>query len=667
MPRRPGAQAALVFFVAIVVYNANLRYIASFDSLASSMLPFRILSGHGLTLDELKGAPPSVTYSIVRSRTGSWISFYPVVTPLLVTPLYVPAAVWVARGGDPETARVLMEKITASVVAAGSAALLFLVLLRLTRPRLAFLLTAAYAFGTSTFTISSQALWLHGTGELLLAACLLFLVSGVESPSGLAGFGLLAGLLAANRPTDVLFFLPIAFLVARRHGWRAWPFFAVSLAIGALAVGWNLNHFGNVFGGYGTYTGPDGKLVGRNRTGLAALPGLAGLLFSNRGLFFFSPIAFLLLLLPWRGPDRLPGTRLLLLGYLASLFVHGQSFDWAGGYCYGPRYAIHGLPVLFASLAGPIETAWSRVSGRLFVGASLAIAFSFQLIGAFFYPGGDSGNWAHGLWTLRRSPPVLAFSAGPEPPDFLGLLVPRLATRAPLPDSATSVRYAWEEEPKSPWAPREMRRLAVRVTNDGDDSWKGLGGFMNKGGVRLLVRWRRGGPDGLILSEETHWAFLRLRAGATKRVEFDVEAPSGEGEASLVVSLTQVRVGPFSDRGRPPLVASALVEGPVSRPRWTIEGPAEIASGGSARFSVGVEGADRGASTLFYRWRRRGGPVLLTEGGVPLALEREGGIHAGVTVNARVVSGDYDLEFGVGGPDPTRVDFWSPSRRILVR
>ena len=149
MPRRPGAQAALVFFVAIVVYNANLRYIASFDSLASSLLPFRILSGHGLTLDELKGVPPSVTYSIVRSRTGSWISFYPVVTPLLVTPLYVPAALWVARGGDAETARVLMEKLAASVVAAGSAALLFLVLRRLTRPRLALLLTGAYAFGSS--------------------------------------------------------------------------------------------------------------------------------------------------------------------------------------------------------------------------------------------------------------------------------------------------------------------------------------------------------------------------------------------------------------------------------------------------------------------------------------------------------------------------------------
>lgn len=87
--RRPGVRAALVFAVAFLVFNANLRYIASFDSLAF----------------------------------------------------------WVARGGRLETARILMEKLAASGVAAGSVAILFLVLLRLMRPGFALLLTSAYAFG----------------------------------------------------------------------------------------------------------------------------------------------------------------------------------------------------------------------------------------------------------------------------------------------------------------------------------------------------------------------------------------------------------------------------------------------------------------------------------------------------------------------------------------
>jgi hypothetical protein len=668
MARRPGVQAALVFAVAFVLYNANLRYLANFDNLASSLLPFRILSGHGLTLQAPAELPPAVAYSIVRSRTGSWISFYPVVTPLLVTPLYVPAAAWVARGGELETARVLMEKLAASVVAAGSATLLFLVLLRLTRPRFALLLTAAYAFGTSTWTVSSQALWQHGTGELLLAACLLLLARDAGSPGGLALFGLVAGLLAANRPTDALFFLPLAFLVLRRHGRRAWPFFAVSLALGALALGWNLVHFDSLFGGYGTYVGPDGRLVGRNRTGLAALGGLAGLLFSNRGLFFFSPVALLVAAVPWRGPERLRGTRLLLLGYLASLYVHGQTFDWAGGYCYGPRYAIHGLPVLIASLAVPLERAWSRTFGRVLVGLAIAIAVLFQVAGAFFYPRGDSGNWGYGLWTLRRSPPALALAAGPAPPDFLGLLVPRLATRAPLGDRATAVRYAWEEEPPTRWVPGERRRLAVRVTNEGNDSWKGLGGFMNAGGVRLLVRWRRGGLDGPILFEETRWAFLRLKAGGTVRLEFDAEAPPEEGPVTLAVELTQLQVGPFSERGRPPLAASATVARPEDGLSWSIEGPPAVASGGAARFSIAVPGAAPGAAALFWRWRRPGGPVVTAGGGVPLAREPDGTLRADVTVDARVVSGDYLLEFGLDDPARAGEDFRAAaSRRIAVR
>jgi hypothetical protein len=650
MARRPGVQAAVVFAVAFVLYNANLRYLASFDSLASSLLPFRILSGHGLTLEEPKGIPPAVAYSIVRSRTGSFISFYPGVTPLLVTPLYVPAAAWVARGGDLETARVLMEKLAASAVAAGSAAILFLLFLRLTRPRLALVLTAAYAIGTSTWTISSQALWQHGMGELLLAACLLLLARDRGSPGDLAFFGLVAGLLAANRPTDVLFFLPIAFLVLRRHGKKAWPFFAVSFALGALALAWNLVHFDNLLGGYGTYVGPDGKLVGRNRTGLAALGGLAGLLFSNRGLFFFSPFALLVAAAPWRGPERLPGTRLLLLGYLASLTVHGQTFDWAGGYCYGPRYAIHGIPVLVASLVVPLERAWTRTFGLVLVGLAIALAILFQVAGAFFYPRGDSGNWGFGLWTLRRSPPALALAAGPAPPDFLGLLVPRLTTRAPLPARDTAVGYAWESEPPVRWAPGEKRRLAVRVTNDGTDSWKGLGGFMNAGGVRLLVRWRRGGRDGAILFEETRWAFLRLRAGETARVELDAEAPPEEGPTSLVVELTQLNVGPFSERGRLPLEWRAMLARPEDGSSWSIEGPSAVASGGQAHFSIAIRGILPEPATLSWRWRRPGGPVVTRGGGVPLAETRDGVRRADITLDARVVSGDYLLEFGLEDP-----------------
>ncbi|HTS03156.1 MAG TPA: hypothetical protein VMN04_11570, partial [Thermoanaerobaculia bacterium] len=160
----PRRRAALLFVLALVLYNANLRYTASYDSFATSLIPFRLLSGHGLTLSAGDAGSP-VAYSIVRSRTGSFVSFYPVVTALLVTPLYVPVVLWL-RGGDAGVARVLMEKVAASTLAAASVAWLFLALRRLASERIATLLALAYAFGTLTWAVSSQALWLQTSSEL---------------------------------------------------------------------------------------------------------------------------------------------------------------------------------------------------------------------------------------------------------------------------------------------------------------------------------------------------------------------------------------------------------------------------------------------------------------------------------------------------------------------
>ena len=67
----------------------------------------------------------------------------------------------------------VMEKLSASLVAALSAALLYRLLRRRAAPPVALLLTLAYAYGTTTWVISSQALWQHGMAELLVIGALL--------------------------------------------------------------------------------------------------------------------------------------------------------------------------------------------------------------------------------------------------------------------------------------------------------------------------------------------------------------------------------------------------------------------------------------------------------------------------------------------------------------
>src|ERR1019366_1647986 len=149
----------------------------------------------------------NTAYWMLPRPDGHIISLYPVVLPVLVAPLYLPAIGYLHLWGWTDlrldhVAKV-MEKLAASFLAALSVSLLYLLLRRRARPPLALLLTLAYAFGTTTWVIGSQALWQHGMAELLVVGALLILTAPCTAPRALAA-GLLIGLVAANRPPDVV-------------------------------------------------------------------------------------------------------------------------------------------------------------------------------------------------------------------------------------------------------------------------------------------------------------------------------------------------------------------------------------------------------------------------------------------------------------------------------
>lgn len=555
----------LLFFVCIAVYNVNLRFTGGFDSLASSVIPFRLLEGKGLTLEEPKGLPETVSYSIVRSRDGSWVSFYPLVTPLLVAPLYVPVVVWGSYRpfANPGVARLGMEKLSGSLIAATSVVVLFLLLRQQTTEGLALLLASAFAFGTCTWATSSQALLQHGAGGLFLTLTLFLLLDEDAGPGKTAFTGLAAGLMAANRPTDVLFWLAAAIVLVRRRGLRSVPFFLVSAVVGGAALAWNLHHFGALTGGYGTFHAADGRLVGQNQFGL---PGMLGILFSNRGLFVFSP--FLLLALAWRpGKDgpRYPWLGLFLLAYAASLYIHGQSFDWAGGHCYGARYALHGLPVLFVALAGPLERIWPRPVPLALFASAVLFAGVVQVIGAFCYPGNDSGDWRkHGLWSISSSSPVLAARAGLQDPDFLYPFVRRLATARRLAGEEARGRIEIVAPPAdapATLAPGKNIRLAVSVSNLSGTPWSSLGGYFSEGAVKVRVSVLR--EETLVPAMEAYGRIpVRLRPGETAVVLVGLPAPREPGRFLLRAELTQFRIGPFPPGECPPAEWAVRIESP---------------------------------------------------------------------------------------------------------
>jgi hypothetical protein len=414
--RRDRRTAVLVALAALLVYNLNGRVIASSDTRATRFVPFALLEAGTLRLDPvLEVARTSRhAYWALPARGGGYASLFPVVAPLLVTPLYVPAAILLGRQGWPReglaAAAAFMEKLAASCVAALAAGLMYLLLRRRMRPARALGLTAAFALGTETWMIGSQALWQHGTEELLLIVALLAL-TGPLSAARLALGGAACGLAIAGRPIDALLVAPFALLAPAWAGRRAAWFFLGAAVPLALVLAYNLDTFGLVGGGYQLFV-----MQGRRYFEQPMARGLVEMLFSpDKGLFFYSPFLLFLPVYLRRAlagtptapgaspPDPLPGrfasirrfladrdralTAALLAGIVAQLVVYSRS-DWRGGTCYGPRYLADLLPLATWMLA-PVVESLAALPLALFRWA-VVFSVAVQAVGAFCYPRGAS-------------------------------------------------------------------------------------------------------------------------------------------------------------------------------------------------------------------------------------------------------------------------------------
>ena len=365
-------------------------------------------------------------------KDGHAYSIYPIATALLITPLYAPAAL-VVSAGRWETGRIMvlaaiLEKLAASLIAASSVACFYWLARHLAGERRALVAALAYAFATETWTVSSQALWQHGTSELAVIASLCFLVRLWERPQrrgAMALAGLSCALAVAFRSTNVLFLGAVlwALIAARRKLGELAFFLAAPAAVGAALVAYNLRVFGKVAGWYPMAF--DGSLPS----------GLAGLLLSpGRGLLVYTPIllfSIVGLAMRLRSRTRGGGPPVYLVSALFSislLLVTGKWRLWWGGHCYGPRLLTDILPCLMILMLPALELVSRAVLARtLFVLALLWSTF-VQTVGAFCYPGSrwDETPVAVGdrparLWDWKDSPLARSLSAGPRlGPDAAG-------------------------------------------------------------------------------------------------------------------------------------------------------------------------------------------------------------------------------------------------------
>jgi hypothetical protein len=400
---RPGLVALLLFLLCLGCYLANGRTVplpVGGDTIPNRLVPFAILGFGTLSLDPFRedfaaaGGPR--WYAIERG--GHLVSFYPVGTPLLALPFYVPVYLYLLVTGRADHASLFQysehaEKVAAASMAALSVALFYLTVRRRVAPRPALWASVAFGLGTSVWATASQMLWQHGAVVLVLTLALLFL-TWPERPywsAAGAGFALALGLI--TRPTVMVLYLAgLGCQILAPGPLRA------KLLRGALfvAVGAPVLIFDQIYGGdfynasLGGYTGLQLKYF----VPAKFLFGLGGVLVSpNRGLFVFTPIALLGFYGLVRGSlrslrERDPLLPLFTLAVAAHLLAVAAYREWGGGWTFGPRYLVCVLPVLGLAAA----EAWSSLSsaGKRLTAAALVWSVLVQLNGNFCYP---ASNW----------------------------------------------------------------------------------------------------------------------------------------------------------------------------------------------------------------------------------------------------------------------------------
>src|SRR5882672_343994 len=96
-------RAVVLALLAFLIYNANFHLIGAGDSYPARFLPFALWNHGTLYLDPIREVTTQQnpqSYWIRPTLDGRSASLYPVVTPLLAAPLYLPAALWVRQAGE---------------------------------------------------------------------------------------------------------------------------------------------------------------------------------------------------------------------------------------------------------------------------------------------------------------------------------------------------------------------------------------------------------------------------------------------------------------------------------------------------------------------------------------------------------------------------------------
>jgi hypothetical protein len=564
--------SVMLLLVVVLVYLANGRSIGAGDTVPARYLPISMLREFNFDLDEFTFLYDETGVGdlpfFLRYRDSHYLSVYPPGPALLALPLYAFPVI----AGMPATSAwvVRLEKLSATLITALSVLFLFWTLRELTDERWALIIASVYAFGTSSLSVSSQALWQHGPSQFCLAVSLYMLVKGMRETSYISYVGLPLAASILMRATNALLVLPLGLYILHEHRSILWKCGLSALPPLAFLLLYNYGLFGSIGGGYFPGTLDARSLFWQS----PFLEGLSSLLLSpGRGLFIYSPIFLLSLVgiaVAWTSGPLL--FKYMSIGPLLVVLLYSKWTTWWGGWTYGPRLLADLAPFLCLFLyrfCTPMDR-WRCLRAGFMMFALLSIGC--HVLGAFWYDyrwDGLMGTDQHPerLWQWSNSPLVYyakeALASGRRGISSVAIRVLRFPTSGSSPQqlAAAYTRRELDPGPITYAYPCGRLHLSIEAVNRGKSVWLARSRH-NKGAVHLAWRWFWEGQE---VPAFAGWEELPYAIFPGQRYVFsaNITPPSWPSDYVLEVGLVSEAVTWFSDQGTDPLKMAIRVVIPV--------------------------------------------------------------------------------------------------------
>lgn len=352
----------LALFLSVFYFSLAPGSVPSDDYMSNILLPYVFIKNFSFYLDDFeyitgKDAKIAGTLLIKNETIGStdlffaprihghYVSAYPILTPLLASPIYLVLSLIVGSPSYDNIEALTLFGSAAGAILLAIAVCIMLVFFRKLNQKTTDYLVLVYAFGTLILPVSST-LNNHIAGLLFLPLAWFYaLQSNEKKEGGEAGLsGLFAALAFMGRTTNVISYVVLFFYYILKKK-NVKEYLAFSLPIFFVLLAYNYAIFGSPWtSGYDyQYLTLDGEFVKASfffQLDAEFFNNFMALLISpNRGMFFYSPCLLFAIFGIWKAFKENDETAQLMRFITAAFFVtvafFATWFFWTASHRYG--------------------------------------------------------------------------------------------------------------------------------------------------------------------------------------------------------------------------------------------------------------------------------------------------------------------------------------------